>query len=145
MPSCDICDMLIYVLYIWAIHVCAQSLSHVQPFVTPWTVALAGLLCHGIHRQEYWSGVAMPSSRGSSRLRDQTRISCIAGRTFTSEPSRKPYVGDRCINKHGIFFGERYDTHNTPEYCIFSLQLPCHSLSYLCRGMGTVQSLTVTK
>ena len=43
--SYDIYDMLIYVLYIWEMWVCAQSLSCVQPFVTPWTVALAGLLC----------------------------------------------------------------------------------------------------
>ena len=34
--------------------------------------------------------VAVPSSRGSSRPRDQTRGSCIAGRFFTTEPLGKP-------------------------------------------------------
>ena len=40
-------------------------------------------IVHGI-RPEYWSGVAFPFSRGSSQLRDQTQISCIAGGFFTS-------------------------------------------------------------
>ena len=31
-----------------------------------------------------------PSSRGSSQPRDQTRVSCIAGRFFTAEPPGKP-------------------------------------------------------
>ena len=39
-------------------------------------------------RQEYWSGLPfISSSRGSSRPRDQTRVSCIAGRFFTIWPS----------------------------------------------------------
>ena len=33
--------------------------------------------------------VAIPFSKGSSRLRDQTRVSLIAGRYFTTEPPRK--------------------------------------------------------
>ena len=39
----------------------------------------------------------MPSSRGSSQPRDQTRISCfscIAGRFFTAETPGKPYNMD---------------------------------------------------
>ena len=34
--------------------------------------------------------VAISFSRGSSRPRDLTRVSCIAGSFFTAEPSRKP-------------------------------------------------------
>jgi len=34
--------------------------------------------------------VVMPSSRGSSQLRDRTWVSCIAGRFFTTEPPGKP-------------------------------------------------------
>ena len=33
-----------------------QSLSHVQLFVTPWTVARQAPLSMGFSRQEYWSG-----------------------------------------------------------------------------------------
>ena len=37
----------------------------------------------GFPRQEYWSGEAISSSRGSSWPRDRTWVSCIAGRFFT--------------------------------------------------------------
>ena len=44
----------------------AQSLSHIQCFATPWTVACQALLSMGgFSRQEYWYRFAMPSSRGS--------------------------------------------------------------------------------
>ena len=36
--------------------------------------------------------VAMPSSRGSSRLGDPTWVSCIAGKFFTAEPLGKPLL-----------------------------------------------------
>ena len=38
-----------------------KSLSHVQLFVTPWTVAYQASLSMGFSRQEYWSGVPLPS------------------------------------------------------------------------------------
>ena len=34
-------------------------------------------------RQEYWNGVAISCSRGSSQLRDQTQVSSVSGRFFT--------------------------------------------------------------
>ena len=43
-----------------------QSLSHVQLLVTPWTAAHQDLLSMGFPRQEYWSGIAISFSRGSS-------------------------------------------------------------------------------
>ena len=49
--------------------VCAQLLSPVQLFVTPWTVACQASLYMGFFRQEYWSGVAISSSRASPFLR----------------------------------------------------------------------------
>ena len=39
----------------------AQSLSHVQLFGTPWTVALQAPLFMGFSRQEYRSGLPFPS------------------------------------------------------------------------------------
>ena len=39
----------------------AKSLSHVQLFVTPWTVALEVPLSMRFPRQEYWSGLPFPS------------------------------------------------------------------------------------
>ena len=39
---------------------CVQ-LSHVQLFVTPWTVAHQAPLSMGFSRQEYWNGLVFPS------------------------------------------------------------------------------------
>ena len=38
-----------------------KSLSHVQLFVTPWTVAYQASPSMGFSRQEYWSGLTFPS------------------------------------------------------------------------------------
>ena len=40
-----------------------KSLSHVRLFVTPWTVACQAPPSMGFPRQEYWSGVPLPSPR----------------------------------------------------------------------------------
>ena len=39
---------------------CVQSLSHVQRFATPWTVARQAPLSMGFSRQERWSGLPFP-------------------------------------------------------------------------------------
>ena len=39
-----------------------KSLSGVQLFATPWTVAYQVPLSMGISRQEYWSGLPFPSA-----------------------------------------------------------------------------------
>ena len=66
-----------------------QSLSHVQLFVTPWTVAHQAPLFMGILQTRILEWVAMPSSRGSSKPRDQTQVSCIAGGFFTVWATRE--------------------------------------------------------
>ena len=38
-----------------------MSLSHVQLFATPWTVAYQAPLSMGFSRQGYWSGLPFPS------------------------------------------------------------------------------------
>ena len=56
-----------------------------------------GSSAHGILQVRIIEWLAMPSSRGSSLPRDQTRISCgscIAGRFFTSDPPGKPNNGN---------------------------------------------------
>ena len=45
---------------------CAQSLSRVQLFATPWTVARQAPLSMGILQARILEWVTMPSSRGSS-------------------------------------------------------------------------------
>ena len=62
---------------------CAQLLSRVWLFATPWTVALQAPVSMGILQSRIVEWVAMPSSRGSYQPRDRTQVSCIAGRFFT--------------------------------------------------------------
>ena len=53
-------------------------LSHVQIFAAAWTITPQAPLSVGFSRQEYWSGLPFLPSRGSSRPRDQTHVSCIS-------------------------------------------------------------------
>ena len=55
-----------------------------------WTVARQDPV-QGISLSRILKWVAISSSRGSSWPRDQTRISCIAGGFFTTEPLGKPF------------------------------------------------------
>ena len=45
----------------WKWKVKVKSLSRVQLFMTPWTAAHQAPLSMGFSRQEYWSGVLLPS------------------------------------------------------------------------------------
>ena len=46
----------------WKWKVKVKSLSRVQLFTTPWTAAYQAPLPMGFSRQEYWSGVPLPST-----------------------------------------------------------------------------------
>ena len=56
-----------------------KSLSCVQFFTTPWTVAYQAPLSMGFSRQEYWSGLPFPSP---GDLPNPGNVSCIVGRCF---------------------------------------------------------------
>ena len=45
----------------WKWKVKVKSLSHVRLFATPWTAAHQAPLSMGFSRQEYWSGLPLPS------------------------------------------------------------------------------------
>ena len=67
-------------------------LSHVQLFVTLWTVALQTSLSMGLSRQEYWSGLPCPSS---GDLRDsgiKPGSPALQVESLPSEPPGKPYI-----------------------------------------------------
>ena len=62
-------------------------LSHVQVFVTLWTVAYQAPLCMGFSRQEYWSGLPFPTPGELSYLKMEPKslISpALAGKFFTT-------------------------------------------------------------
>ena len=68
----------------------AQSLSHVQLFVAPWTIAPQAPLSMGFPRQKYWSGLPFPSPRDLPDLGIKPMPPALAGRFFTNEPPGEP-------------------------------------------------------
>ena len=106
-----------------------KLLSHIWLFVTPWTIAYQSGNPHGILQARILEWVAISFSRGSSRPRDQTRVSCVSctGRqdSFTTEPPGKPV----CHNIH------KYILHLC-KYMPDSLTVPI-SLIKLYNHLGT--------
>ena len=79
----------------WVVSVPAKSLQSYPTLCNPMNCSPPGSSVHGILQARILEWVAMPSFRGSSQRRDHTHISCvvscIAGRFFSAEPSRKPH------------------------------------------------------
>ena len=69
--------------------ICAQLLQLHLTLCDPVNCSLPGYSVHRILQAKILEWVAMPFSRGSSWPRDQTCISCIAGRFFITESLRK--------------------------------------------------------
>ena len=68
--------------------VCAQSLSHVQLFVTPETVARQVALSMEFSRQGYWSGLPFPSPGDLTDPGIEPTSLALAGKFFTVETLR---------------------------------------------------------
>ena len=60
-----------------------KSLSHVRLFATPWTVSYQVPPSIGFSRQEYWSGVPLPSPRTSELFINSPKIDVGAYHTAT--------------------------------------------------------------
>ena len=54
----------------------------------PMDYSLSGASVHGILQARILEWVAVPFSRGSSQLKDQTQVSCIAGEFFLPSESQ---------------------------------------------------------
>ena len=67
---------------------------------TPWTVcSTLGSSVHRIFQARILKWVAIPFSKGSSPVRDQSWISCTSGKLFTIWPPRKPIM---CVLNHSV-------------------------------------------
>ena len=71
----------------------AQSLSCVQLFETPWTVAQQPPLSMGLFQQEFWTGLPFPSPKdlphpGIEPISPEAPA--LAGRFLITEPPGKP-------------------------------------------------------
>ena len=76
------------ILLIINIYLLLLLLSHFGLFVTSW-MAMGGSSDRGILQVRILEWVAIPFSMGSSRPRNRTCVSCLAGRFFTTEPPGK--------------------------------------------------------
>ena len=63
--------------------------SHVQLFVTPWTIACQGPLSMGFSRQEYWSRLPFPSPGNVPKPGIEPRSPALRADSLPSEPSAK--------------------------------------------------------
>ena len=54
-----------------------KLLSRVRPFATPWTVAYQAPPSMGFSRQEYWSGVPLPSNHCKSCPSTIKMLQCV--------------------------------------------------------------------
>ena len=69
-----------------------KSLSHVQLFAPPWTVAHQAPLSMEFSRQEYWSGLPFPSPGDLSDPGIEPGSPTLQADTLPSEPQGKPIL-----------------------------------------------------
>ena len=69
---------------------CAQLLSHVQIFATPWTVACQAPM--EFSRQENWSRLPSPTPGNLPNPGTEPASPALAGRFFSTVPPGKPQV-----------------------------------------------------
>ena len=81
---------------------CAQSLSRVQFFVAPWTVACQTPLSIGFSRQEYWSRYPFPSPGHLPYPGIKPRSPTLQADYLPSEPSGKPRKVQRCCSVYPL-------------------------------------------
>ena len=75
--------ILSFILSLLLVCCCCLVAESSPTLFDPMDCSLPGSSVHGILQARILQWVAIPSSRGSSQPRDQTQVSCIAGRFFT--------------------------------------------------------------
>ena len=68
----------------------AQSLSHVEFFATPWTLACQAPLSMEFSRQEYWNGLPFPSPGAFPDPGIKPVSPALQAHLLPTEPSEKP-------------------------------------------------------
>ena len=67
-------------------------LSHIQPFLTLWTIAHQDPLSMGFSRQEYWSGLPCPSPGDLPNPGIEPGSSAFQVNSLPTEPSGKTKI-----------------------------------------------------
>ena len=76
-----------------------KSFSHVQLFVSPWTVACQAPPSMGFSRQEYWSGVLFPFPGDLPDPGIEYRSPTLQADSLPFEPPGNPWCKYRCNRK----------------------------------------------
>ena len=79
-----------------------NSLSRVQLSVTPWTVAYQVPLSMGFSRQEYRTGLPLPSPGGLSDPGIEPRSPALQAEALLPKPPGKPYGHLGCFHFSAI-------------------------------------------
>ena len=75
-----------------------KSLSYVQLFATPWTVAHQAPPSMGFSGQEYWSGLPFLSPGDLPDPGIEPRSPALQADALTSEPPGKPWEAHVCVH-----------------------------------------------
>ena len=121
-----------------------KSLTRDQLFVTPWTVAHQAPPSMGFSRQEYWSGLPLPSpgglpNSGSSRvfLTQELNPGILHfWQTLLTEPPGAPLGGGLCVyfmflNQGLAGYGLGAESGPLPVFVNTVLLTPSHTLVYV--------------
>ena len=76
-----------------------KSLSRIQLFETPWTVALQAPLSMEFSRQDYWGGLPFPSPEDLPDPGIKLRSPALQADTLLSEPPGKLKIGTKLVIK----------------------------------------------
>ena len=91
--------------------------SPVPLFATPWTAAHHAPLSMCFSREQYWHGLPLPSSRGSSRPRDRTHIchvqTVLTGGFFTTSLPPGKQSSPRDCPSFCIYFRDMWELTKT--------------------------------
>ena len=124
-----------------AVWLSAQLLSHVWLWDPMDCSPPGSLLSREILQARILKWVAMPSSRGSSHPRDQTLVSCIAGRFFTVWGTREAqeywsgypipspgYLPDPGIKRVSCIAGDSLPAElpGKPTYYVYAMDILCY-------------------
>ena len=95
----------------WKWKVKGKSLSRVQLLATPWTAAHQAPPSMGFSRQEYWSGVLLPSLAGSVKSRLKQKLSGENQNKITQHTSKQKWILLCFVFKNVIYwrnYGQGY-------------------------------------
>ena len=112
---------------VWKWKVKVKSLSHVQLVATPWTAAYQAPLSMGFSRQEYWSGLPLPSPPGlpvHHQLAEftETHVHRVNDAIQPSHPLSSPSPPASSLSQHQGLFQWVSSSHQVAKVLAFQLQ-----------------------